>query len=196
MKIAFLIVRLSALVLGVISCTTAGFAHGGGLDRCGGHNDRKHGGYHVHNRAEYCACNPSAEGCDGASAQAAKPPAPHAVPSASPSATSAFGIADTTQTVYVTKTGTKYHRDGCGSLSQSSIPMPLGQASAKYGPCGRCKPPSLGVGEAATPAVGSPAAAVAIPNSGQCAAITKKGTRCSRAAAERSAYCWQHGGSR
>lgn len=31
-------------------------AHGGGLDHCGGHHDRKNGGYHVHNQAQYCAC--------------------------------------------------------------------------------------------------------------------------------------------
>jgi len=30
-------------------------------------------------------------------------------------------------------------------------------------------------------------------NSGQCKAITKKGTRCSRAARS-NGYCWQHGG--
>ena len=30
--------------------------HGGGLDRCGGHNNRKSGGYHVHNHALAAAC--------------------------------------------------------------------------------------------------------------------------------------------
>lgn len=38
-------------------------AHGGGLDRCGGHHDRKQGGYHIHNVAKYCACHPDKEGC-------------------------------------------------------------------------------------------------------------------------------------
>ena len=27
--------------------------HGGGLDKCGGHNDRKRGGYHYH-QGPYC----------------------------------------------------------------------------------------------------------------------------------------------
>jgi hypothetical protein len=38
-------------------------AHSGGLDKCGGHNDKKKGGYHVHNAAKYCQCNPTAEQC-------------------------------------------------------------------------------------------------------------------------------------
>lgn len=38
--------------------TGPAFAHGGGLDKCGGHKDRKQGGYHVHDQARYCSCNP------------------------------------------------------------------------------------------------------------------------------------------
>jgi hypothetical protein len=38
-------------------------AHGGGLDRCGGHHDRKRGGYHVHRQYQYCRCYPDAEVC-------------------------------------------------------------------------------------------------------------------------------------
>lgn len=45
------------------------------------------------------------------------------------------------QTVYITKTGGKYHRDGCGSLSKSKIPIPLSEARLKYEPCSNCKPP-------------------------------------------------------
>jgi hypothetical protein len=51
--------------------------------------------------------------------------------------------------VYVTKTGTKYHRDGCRSLSQSKIPMKLSEAARRYEPCSICKPPVL---QSATPA--------------------------------------------
>ena len=46
-------------------------------------------------------------------------------------------------TVYVTKSGQKYHREGCRSLAKSSILMPLGQAAGKYGPCSICNPPTL-----------------------------------------------------
>jgi hypothetical protein len=45
--------------------------------------------------------------------------------------------------VYVTRTGTKYHRAGCRSLARSSTPLPLKEAAARYGPCGVCKPPIL-----------------------------------------------------
>ncbi|MGB8225588.1 MAG: thermonuclease family protein [Sedimentisphaerales bacterium] len=43
--------------------------------------------------------------------------------------------------VYVTKSGTKYHRQGCRFLSKSSIPMKLKEAKGKYSPCSICKPP-------------------------------------------------------
>jgi hypothetical protein len=44
-------------------------------------------------------------------------------------------------TVYRTNTGTKYHRGTCGSLSQSKIPLTVGEAQALgLGPCGTCKP--------------------------------------------------------
>ena len=47
-----------------------------------------------------------------------------------------------TATVYVTKTGKKYHRDGCRSLSRSRIPMTVKEAKAKgYTPCSVCRPP-------------------------------------------------------
>ena len=46
-------------------------------------------------------------------------------------------------TVYVTRTGEKYHRDGCRYLRQSRIPMSLAQAAKMYGPCSVCKPPVL-----------------------------------------------------
>jgi hypothetical protein len=45
--------------------------------------------------------------------------------------------------VYVTKTGEKYHRDGCRYLSKSKIAMSLKEAAARYGPCSVCKPPTL-----------------------------------------------------
>ena len=45
-------------------------------------------------------------------------------------------------TVYVTKTGKKYHVDGCSSLSKSKIPMSLKEAKKEgYTPCEKCNPP-------------------------------------------------------
>lgn len=49
--------------------------------------------------------------------------------------------ASDTPTVYVAKSGKKYHRSGCQHLGKSKIPMPLSQAKQKYSPCKRCKPP-------------------------------------------------------
>lgn len=46
-----------------------------------------------------------------------------------------------TVTVYVTKTGAKYHRDGCKHLSKSKIPMSLEEARGRYEPCSACSPP-------------------------------------------------------
>ncbi len=44
-----------------------------------------------------------------------------------------------TTTVYVTKTGKKYHKDGCSSLSKSKIAISLSDAEAKgYEPCSKC----------------------------------------------------------
>ena len=47
-------------------------AHSGGTDSCGGHNDRKRGGYHVHNYSKYCACYPDSPECNKGSEPAIK----------------------------------------------------------------------------------------------------------------------------
>ena len=44
-------------------------------------------------------------------------------------------------TVYVTKTGSKYHRAGCRYLSKSSVPISLSDAKSMYSPCSVCDPP-------------------------------------------------------
>lgn len=43
-------------------------------------------------------------------------------------------------TVYVTRTGKKYHRSGCRYLSWSKIPIALSAAKQRYGPCSVCRP--------------------------------------------------------
>jgi len=46
--------------------------------------------------------------------------------------------------VYITRTGTKYHREGCSALKRSKIPISLKDASKRgYTPCSRCKPPKI-----------------------------------------------------
>lgn len=45
--------------------------------------------------------------------------------------------------VYITSTGTKYHRDGCRYLANSKLAITLVQANAQgYTPCGVCRPPT------------------------------------------------------
>lgn len=47
-----------------------------------------------------------------------------------------------TVTVYVTKTGAKYHTYGCQYLSKSCIAIELDKAKAQgYTPCSKCGPP-------------------------------------------------------
>ena len=54
--------------------------------------------------------------------------------------------------VYVTNTGTRYHRDGCSSLSRSRIAVSLQEAArGGYGPCTICRPPVLSVIPEAVP---------------------------------------------
>lgn len=43
-------------------------------------------------------------------------------------------------TVYITKTGSKYHRSGCRYLSKSKIPISLEDARGAYSPCSVCNP--------------------------------------------------------
>jgi len=47
-------------------------------------------------------------------------------------------------TVYITKSGAKYHIDGCRYLSKSKIPITLQEAVQRgYTPCKVCRPPEL-----------------------------------------------------
>lgn len=105
------------------------------------------------------------------------------------------------QTVYITKTGSKYHRDGCRYLSKSKIAIDLASAIKSYGPCSVCKPPTQ-IGSSSNSNADSKSTQSSVPKqqvnsstnvaSQQCEAITKAGTRCSRKAEAGSKYCWQH----
>lgn len=59
---------------------------------------------------------------------------------------------DPEQSVYITRTGTKYHRAGCRSLARSQIPIALKNVG-NYGPCGIRRPPVLTTTTAKTPDV-------------------------------------------
>ena len=43
------------------------------------------------------------------------------------------------QTVYITNSGKKYHREGCQYLKKSKIPISLSSAQSQgYAPCSKC----------------------------------------------------------
>lgn len=79
-----------------------------------------------------------AEAKKAAEAAAAQKAAQEKAATTSSSASSASKASSTTnpQTVYVTKTGKKYHNDGCSSLKKSKIAISLSEAEAEgYTPC-------------------------------------------------------------
>lgn len=60
------------------------------------------------------------------------------------SRTTTPALTQDTVTVYVTRTGEKYHRSSCSYLSQSKIAISLEEAIEDgYTPCSRCDPPEL-----------------------------------------------------
>lgn len=69
------------------------------------------------------------------SASACSAPAPS--PTASPTPSRAQDVI----IVYVTRTGEKYHMDGCQYLRSSQIPITLEEARQSYEPCSKCDPP-------------------------------------------------------
>lgn len=61
----------------------------------------------------------------------------------SPPAATSPPVQEQAQTiVYVTSTGSKYHRAGCRHLSDSKIEITLEEAKRNYEPCGTCHPPT------------------------------------------------------
>ncbi len=70
-------------------------------------------------------------------------PASSSGSSSSSSASSGTSVShrssESSQTVYITRTGSKYHHAGCQYLRQSQIPISLSDAKASgYSPCSRC----------------------------------------------------------
>ena len=90
------------------------------------------------------------------------------------------------QTVYITKSGKKYHSVNCSSLKKSSIPIDLKEAVNRgYDACSKCNPPQLSENNATVKEKSSSVSSSSTKSnvtSGRCQAITKKGTQCSRKA--------------
>ena len=63
--------------------------------------------------------------------------------------------------VLISRTGTKYHREGCSTLRNGGISTTLGEASTRGEPCKVCRPPVLiSTAAPAAPAPAAPATAV------------------------------------
>jgi len=92
------------------------------------------------------------------------------------------------QTVYITKTGKKYHADDCRYLSRSKIETTLSQAMAGgYTACSVCDPPTT----VTTPRQ-SETPSIRRTESTQCTASTKAGNRCKRMTTNANGRCFQH----
>jgi methylphosphotriester-DNA--protein-cysteine methyltransferase len=114
------------------------------------------------------------------------------------------------QTVYITKTGSKYHRTSCQYLRKSKFAVTMKEAVERgYEACSVCEPGSLPAEKKNTQSVDpksvdpnttkqQPAPKKATPSdtqqvkSQQCSAITKAGTRCKRMTTDPSGKCYQH----
>lgn len=97
------------------------------------------------------------------------------------------------QTVYVTKTGEKYHRKECQYLRNSSRSIDLKDAVAVgYEPCKVCKPQTGNSRSSTFQQNNNTKKSSAVARSVQCSGITKKGTRCKRMTTNSSGRCYQH----
>ena len=103
----------------------------------------------------------------------------------------------TAQTVYITKTGERYHKEDCRYLHSSKIKTTLSDAKTSgYTPCKVCKPTTkvtkskAVTGTKAEKQVEAPTkrSSTAI----RCSATTKAGAQCKRKTTDSSGKCWQH----
>ncbi|WP_051053026.1 hypothetical protein [Fulvivirga imtechensis] len=104
------------------------------------------------------------------------------------------------QTVYVTKTGSKYHKADCRYLKYSKSSIKLSEAMERgYTPCSVCRPSSTATKEASVRSYSPDTAEVKKESAPakdiiakQCKATTKAGSRCKRTTKNANQQCWQH----
>ena len=101
------------------------------------------------------------------------------------------------QTVYTTKTGSKYHTETCRYLKYSKYPIALSKAKkGGYEACKVCKPTKTITGEKtvsdSTKIIVSPTPQKVV-KAAQCTATAKStGNRCKRRTKNANGKCWQH----
>ncbi len=106
------------------------------------------------------------------------------------------------QTVYVTKTGEKYHLEHCHYLKYSKREIKLKSAiDAGYGRCSVCKPSSKNSASNKSNSISPSKSSRKIHStsvkktsstSTQCMGTTKSGNRCKRKTKSASGRCYQH----
>lgn len=99
------------------------------------------------------------------------------------------------QTVYTTKTGEKYHKSTCHYLKYSKKEINLEQAlELRYSACSVCKPSSgVSTSQNSSNLISSTnTASKAAGKSVQCSGKTQSGSRCKRMTKDSSGRCYQH----
>lgn len=108
------------------------------------------------------------------------------------------------QTVYVTKSGKKYHTESCRYLTKNTIAVDLSVALNKgYTACSVCNPPTANSSDSFDSHTESASDGKDYQNTTestnetdqkvQCSAMTKAGNRCKRMTKSPNGNCWQHG---
>ncbi len=155
---------IGAMIVAVMLLFDGGgvFSHSGRTDSSGGHYNRKTGGYHYHgtpksSTSTYSRTTPSSgtqsstiqsggvqsrEIAELASEMKRLRASVEALDASVQKLASRAGSAsaDTASTVYITRTGKKYHRGSCSYLRYSKIPISLTDAKRGYSPCAVCDP--------------------------------------------------------
>jgi len=136
------------------------FSHSGRTDSSGGHYNRSTGTYHYHGTPKSSTSTDSrttpSSGTQSSAVQSGAVQSSEiaeltneirslraSVETLNASAQTLITRLSTspdTTSVYITRTGAKYHRDGCRYLSKSKIPISLTDAKRGYSPCSVCNP--------------------------------------------------------
>jgi hypothetical protein len=101
------------------------------------------------------------------------------------------------QTVYITKSGQKYHASTCRHIRSSGYSISLSKAQEQgYTPCSVCKPSNKELDSTnVNKLLSSPKVYPSQQNkteATQCTSRTKSGLRCKRTTTNASGRCWQH----
>lgn len=95
-------------------------------------------------------------------------------------------------TVYVTKTGSKYHSSNCGYLHSCKIAMPLNQAKLSYGACSRCNGSPSYKPKSNTTKTRDQTSYPSKSTTVQCSGTKQAGNRCKRRTTNANGRCYQH----